>query len=117
MFEVEFFEKENGDKPARTFIKSLNIKMRAKIERIIAMLEINGFELREPYSKHLDDGIFEIRAKVGSDITRVCYFFIIGRKIILTNGFKKKEQKTPKSELDRAKRYRSEYTSKYKEEL
>ena len=31
----------------------------------------NGNELRKPYSEELDDGIFEIRAKVGSDITRL----------------------------------------------
>ena len=46
--------------------------------------------LREPYSKHLDDGIFELRCKFGSDITRVLYFFYYEGKIILTNGFVKK---------------------------
>jgi len=38
-------------------------------------------QLREPYSKHLDDGIFELRAKVGSDISRVMYFFVIKHEI------------------------------------
>ena len=55
--------------------------------------------LREPYSKHLDDGIFELRCKFGSDITRVLYFFYYEGKIILTNGFVKKTQKTPKEEI------------------
>ena len=49
-----------------------------------------GNMLREPYSKHLDDGIFELRCKFGSDITRVLYFFYYEGKIILTNGFVKK---------------------------
>jgi len=71
------------------------------------MLEINGTELREPYSKYLEDGIFELRAKVGSDISRVLYFFIVGRKIMLTNGFIKKSQKTPPSEIKLAKYYRT----------
>lgn len=117
MFDIEFFEKENGNEPAKDFIYSLDEKMIAKILKIVEMLSKNGFELREPYSKHLDDGIFEIRAKVATNITRVLYFFVKGKKIILTHGFKKKEQKTPKSELDRAKRYRLEYMSKHKEEL
>ena len=39
------------------------------------------FELREPYSKHLTEGIFELRAKVGSDETRVLYFFYLDRRI------------------------------------
>ena len=58
-----------------------------------------------PYSDHLVDGIFEIRAKVGSDIARVLYFFVIGKKIVLTNGFIKKTQKTPKNEIESAKKY------------
>lgn len=72
-------------------------------------MEAKGPELREPYSKPLGDGIFEIRVKLGSDITRVLYFFVIGKKIILTNGFTKKTQKTPVPEIERAKRYRADY--------
>lgn len=78
----------------------------------IALLESGGTELREPYSKHLSDGIFELRAKVGSDISRILYFFVIDRHAILTHGFVKKTDKTPQSEIERAKRYRSEYLSK-----
>lgn len=65
--------------------------------------------LRMPYSKHLDDGIFELRGKVGSDISRVLYFFYYGGKIVLTNGFIKKSQKTPTSEIEKAKNYRKNY--------
>ena len=54
--------------------------------RTIVMLQKNGYELREPYSKMLNDGILELRAKVGSDISRVLYFFIVGKKVVLTNG-------------------------------
>ena len=43
------------------------------------------------------------------DITRVMYFFYVDRHIILTNGFIKKTQKTPQSEIEKAKRYRSDY--------
>ncbi|MBQ9982237.1 MAG: type II toxin-antitoxin system RelE/ParE family toxin [Oscillospiraceae bacterium] len=60
----------------------------------------------------MDDGIFELRAKIGSDISRVLYFFVIGRKIILTNGFIKKTQKTPKEEIEKAKRYRADYLNR-----
>ena len=69
--------------------------MRAKMADTISLLQDNGFDLREPYSKHLTDGIFELRAKVGSDATRILYFFYVNRHIILTNGFIKKTQKTP----------------------
>jgi len=79
-FEVEFYETETGRQPAKEFLLSLDKKMRAKMLHMISILQDNGNELREPYSKHLSDGIFELRAKVGSDITRVLYFFmLIGR--------------------------------------
>ena len=48
--------------------------MRAKLSAIISILQQYGNQLREPYSKYLDDGIFEIRGKIGSDISRVLYF-------------------------------------------
>ena len=51
------------------------------------MLQKKGSLTREPYSKHLEDGIFELRAVKGSNISRVLYFFYYGGKIILTNGF------------------------------
>ena len=71
--------------------------MRAKMFGMIELLQEKGNKLREPYSKHLDDGIFELRCKVGNDITRVLYFFYYEGQIILTNGFVKKTQKTPPS--------------------
>ena len=111
-YEVIFYDKSDGTEPAKDFILSVDKKMRAKILKTIVMLQNNGTELRMPYSEHLEDGIFEIRAKVGSDISRVLYFFVIGHRIILTNGFIKKTQKTPKGEIVKAKQYRKEYLSR-----
>ena len=108
-FEVEFYETTDGDKPAKDFLISLDNKMRAKTASMISLLQENGYNLREPYSKHLSEGIFELRAKVGSDITRVMYFFYIDRRVILTNGFVKKTKKTPLKELEKAKKYRQDY--------
>lgn len=108
-YEVIFYDKADGTEPAKDFILSLDKKMRAKMLRTISLLADNGPDLREPCSKPLSEGIFELRAKVGSDISRVLYFFIVGRRVILTNGFIKKTQKTPPAELERAKRYRADY--------
>ena len=108
-YEIFFYDKEDGSEPAKEFLLSLDSKMRAKMLRTIDLLAVNGISLREPYSKPLEDGIFELRAKVGTDISRVLYFFVMGKKIILTNGFIKKSQKTPLAEKEKAKRYRAEY--------
>ena len=108
-FEVEFYETEDHKQPAKEFIKELDNKMRAKVLSTISILQKNGYELREPYSKHLSEGIFELRTKCGTDITRVLYFFYVERHIILTNGFIKKTQKTPSKEIDKAEKYRADY--------
>ena len=97
-FEVIAYETENGDNPVEKFLDKLNPKMRAKIFGMLVILQEKGNQLREPYSKHVEDGIFELRCKFGSDITRVMYFFFDRGKIILTNGFVKKTQKTPVAE-------------------
>ena len=76
--------------PVQELLDSLETKLLAKTLRTIDLLEMNGPLLREPYSKPLENGIFELRTKQGSDITRVLYFFIVGKKAVLTNGFIKK---------------------------
>ena len=106
---IEFYELPNGSEPAKEFIKSLDAKMKAKILKILDLLEENGPTIGFPHSEHLQDGIFEIRGKQGSNIARVLYFFVIGKKIVLTNGFVKKTQKAPKKEIRLAKKYRLDY--------
>ena len=113
---IEFYTKENYAEPVKDFILTLDAKMKAKLLRIFDILEEHGPYVRFPYSESLGDGIFEIRAKHGTDIVRVLYFFSSGKKIILTNGFTKKQQKTPRSEILLAKKYRKDYERRYTDE-
>lgn len=115
-FEVILYEKENGESPVEEFMSSLDAKMRAKLIGLLEILEEKGNQLREPYSKHLEDGIFEIRCKVGNNISRVLYFFYYEGNIILTNGFIKKTQKTPRKEIELAKKYRADYKERIEKE-
>ncbi len=115
-FDVNFYKEENGYCPVEQFLDSLDNKMKAKILKMIMLLQQNGNELREPYSKSLGDGIFELRVKQATDITRILYFFVIGNKIILTNGFVKKTQKTPQGEIDLAKKYRDDFLRRKEKE-
>jgi phage-related protein len=63
------------------------------------------------YFDHITNstGIFEIRVEVGTDIYRVFSFFDKGNLIILINGFQKKTQKTPKSEIELAEKLKKQY--------
>lgn len=60
-YEVIFYDKADGTEPAKDFILSLDKKMRAKMLRTISLLADNGSDLREPCSKAMGDGIFELR--------------------------------------------------------
>lgn len=113
MYEILFYETEEGRCPVQEFLDSLEPKLLAKTFRTIDLLELNGPQLREPYSKSLEAGIFELRVKQGSDIARVLYFFVVGQKAVLTNGFVKKTQKTPKAEKDLAKKYKADFERRY----
>ncbi len=113
MFEIIFYDKEDGRCPVQEFLDTLDPKMKAKTLWTIDLLEKNGPALREPFSGFIDDGIFELRTKQGSNITRVFYFFIVGKNIVLTNGLIKKTNKTPKSAIKIARKYKADYERRY----
>jgi phage-related protein len=65
----------------------------------------------DKYFKHVTGttGLYEVRVEVGTDIYRVFGFFDKGELIILINGFQKKSQKTPKSEIELAEKLKKQY--------
>ena len=63
------------------------------------------------YFQHMEGtvGLYEIRVEVGSNIFRAFAFFDEGQLIVVANGFQKKTQKTPKNEIELAKKIKKEY--------
>ncbi len=61
------------------------------------------------FFKHLEDGIYEIRIEASSNIYRIFTFFDDNKLVILLHGFQKKTQKTPRKEIERAKKMRKDY--------
>ncbi|MCW7490869.1 type II toxin-antitoxin system RelE/ParE family toxin [Leptospira meyeri] len=96
---------------AEQFLVSLENKLKAKSFRTIELLRDFGPELREPFSKKITgiNGLFELRVKQGSNICRFFYFFEKDKIVIITSGFIKKDQKTDKEQLDKAKKLMSSY--------
>jgi len=109
MREVDLYKRENGRKPVKEFLKELSPKLHAKTVDLLVAVETNDAYLSMPHSKYMEDDIYEFRIRFASDIARVFYFFFHKDKIILTNGFVKKSQKTPPNELKRAKEYKKDY--------
>ena len=83
-------------------------KVQNKIAKTIEIIESID-KIPERYLKHLQNGLFEMRVQLGSNIFRVFCFFDGGKLVILLSGFQKKTQKTPKEELERAIRLMKEY--------
>ena len=91
------------------FLKDLPPKLAVKITNTLELIE-GGYDiLKNPLSKHLKDGIHELRIKQSSDIARVFYFYDAGKLIIITNAYLKKSNKTDTRELKRAQLRRKEY--------
>ena len=109
MFEIIFYRLPDGKAPVEEFMDSLNIKMRNKALDSLLILEEFGNTLREPYSKQIGDGLFELRIKFASDVSRIFYFFYAENKIIVKNGFIKKTQKIPRTPLKLARKYKADY--------
>lgn len=108
-YEVIFYQKPDGSIPVYDFIMGLPHGLREKATRDLELLQCYGHDLRMPYSKHISDGVFELRIRLANDIARVFYFFYIGKKIIVTNGYVKKAQKLSRQELKRALEYKKDW--------
>lgn len=117
MYTVEFYETRNGQCPVWEFLENLRIKSASnKDARIqhkqaslyIELLQQNGTRLNDNITKHLEDGIWELRP--GNN--RVFYFFYENNTFVLLHQFRKKSQKTPKREIEKAKSERIDYLSR-----
>ena len=111
-FKIIFYTTQNNKQPVREFISAQKPVMLAEILREIDLLSEYGNALKMPHSKPLEDGIFELRIKASSGISRVLYFFYVDKQIILTNAFIKKTQKTPREEIEKAKKYKKDFLNK-----
>jgi phage-related protein len=82
-------------------VNALPRDMRSKFERIVQMIEANGLEkMREPYVKHIEGKIWEMRMIGRDGIARSLYMTAVGRRVVVLRTFIKKTQKTPRAEID-----------------
>jgi phage-related protein len=100
---VVFYRSESGNEPVREWLKALSTKDRQIIGADIKTVEF-GWPLGMPVCRSLGAGIWEVRSNLsGGRIARVL-FSIQDRRMFLLNGFIKKSQKTPLSEIELARK-------------
>jgi phage-related protein len=76
----------------------------ARFLRYAERMEIYGPNLGMPHTRAMGDGLFELRLKAAEGIARVFYCTLIGQKIVMLHQFVKKSEKTPRKELEIARR-------------
>ncbi|MDF0674190.1 MAG: type II toxin-antitoxin system RelE/ParE family toxin [Nitrospira sp.] len=104
---IEFYVASNGIMPAEDWIDQLPHAAQQKFAALFVRMGDTGKIWNERKFKHLTetDQLFEF--KVEAD--RILCFFFVGRRLILTHGFRKTGDKTPKREIDRAEAYKKDF--------
>ncbi len=84
----------------KAVLDALPLDMRASFERIVSLMKSNGLEkMREPYVKHLEGPLWEMRMKGRDGIARAVYVTAVGKRVVVVHVFQKKTQKTPRHEI------------------
>lgn len=113
MFEFEYYDWDEFE----DFLWSLQDKERVKFAETIEKVENQGFYVaaRQKWTRKIDGqvNLLEIRSKFSSNIVRAPYFKSSNGKYVITHGFKKKSQKMPRTELNKALERRRLYEEQY----
>ena len=114
MYIVEFYEKANGISDVWNFLEELRIKSTSnkdariqfkQLSLYIQLLQDKGTNLPSTITKHLDEDIWELRP--GNN--RIMFFYFRNNTFVLLHQFRKKTQKTPPREIEKAKAERNDY--------
>ena len=103
-WQIVFYIDENGNSPVEEFLEGLDRKTRTRFAWSMEQLRGRNVQASEPLVKHLEGKIWELRRASDGNIYRLLYFFFIGRQIVLLHGFQKKTEKTPRREIETAKK-------------
>ena len=106
---VVFYVKDNGNEPIWEFLRSLDRKTKARFDWSIEQLRVRNVRAREPLVRYLEDKLWELREESQTKIYRLIYTFFTGRRIVFLHGFQKKTQKTPRREIEIAKKRLNDY--------
>ncbi len=88
---------------AAVTLKALPRDIRASFQRIVELIEAAGLDrVHEPYIKHLEGSLWEMRLKGKDGIARAAYVTAAARRVVVVHVFVKKTQKTPRREIETA---------------
>jgi phage-related protein len=89
------------DDEVKAALDAMPRDIRAAFERIVGIIRGHGLErVREPYVKHLEGPIWEMRMKGRDGVARAAYVTATGRRVVIVHVFVKKTQKTPRRDIE-----------------
>ncbi len=106
-WEIIFYKTPSGQPVVQQFIDGLPEISRTRVTRNIDLLEQYGIQLGMPHARPMGGGLLELRVRGKQDV-RVFYAFAKGQRIYLLHGFIKKQQTTPRREIDIALKRKAE---------
>lgn len=106
--EIIFFKNQLGSEPVRSWLKKLSKEDKREIGENIKTVQF-GWPLGMPLVGSLGNSLWEVRVRLTSKKIARVIFFMDGNIMVLVNGFIKKSQKTPISELELAKKRKKLY--------
>ena len=119
MYRIDFYRDEDGRSELLDFIRELLLSSktskdaRIQYDKIYSQLELlreNGTNLPSKYTKHIEEDIWELRP--GKN--RIFYFCFVDGGFVMLHHFRKTSQKTPRAEIEKAKRERNDYLRRHK---
>ncbi len=115
MREIIFYQTASGKSPVEDFLDSLNDKQVQKVLWVLRIIRDMQFIPREYFQKLVNtQDIWEVRVTSGNNIFRFLGFFDNAQIIVITNGFAKKSQKTPRNEIILAEQRKKDYLERKK---
>jgi len=112
-FQVEFYFTETGEMPAKEYLEKESLGVQVKLAALVKYIADHGILFNRTKFRKVDlkENIFEFKPLDH----RFFSFFYEGKKIIITNAYRKKSQKVSKRDLEKAKNVKKTYTNRLKE--
>ncbi len=107
MIEIVFLKLKNNKCPVEEFLDSLTPKIAQKVTWVLKIIQEGQIVPRKYFKKLTNtNDIWECRIAFSTDSVRILAFFDKKNRLVLTHGFMKKTQKTPKEEITKAEKFR-----------
>jgi len=117
MYKIEFYKTPRGEYPVRDFIEKMEARFQMKIYGYISFLQEKGHNLKRPYTARVKGKIRELRIRISAGNVRIFYFFFLKNKIILLHAVKKKTQKLPLRDIEKAESNMNDFINCRRREL